>query len=67
MLHHVADTYACAVARQNALAAQVIAKFGIDSATGVARTRRKSLPSEAEDQGGFHFIREVFGARAFTD
>ena len=65
----VVDTFACAVARQNALAVQVTAKFGNDSATTAAMqkiTRRKSLPSEAEDQGGFHFIRGVFGARTFT-
>ena len=65
----VVDTFACAVARQNALAVQVTAKFGNDNATTAAVqkiTRRKSLPCEAEDQGGFHFIRGVFGARAFT-
>lgn len=65
----VEDTFACAIARRNALAVQVIAKFGNDSATTEAMqgiTRHKSLPSEAEDRGGFHFIRGVFGTRAFT-
>lgn len=66
------DTYACAVARQKALAVQVTTRFGNDSATA-AKTeglqginRRKSLPSEEEDQRTFHFIRGVFGARALT-
>ena len=66
----VNDTFACAIARQNALAVQVRAKFGNEIVSKTAmqriRTRRESLPSEAEDRGRFHFIREVFGARAFT-
>lgn len=65
----VDDTYACTVARRNALAVQVTAKFGNDTATTEAMqvfTGRKSLPNEVEDQGGFHFIRGVFGTRAFT-
>ncbi len=66
----VEDTYACAIARQNALAVQVRAKFGNDTVSKAAMqriiTRRESLPSEAEDRGRFHFLREVFGARAFT-
>ncbi len=66
----VDDTYACAIARQNALAVQVRAKFRNDTVSKAAMqriiTRRESLPSEAEDRGRFHFIREVFGARAFT-
>lgn len=65
----VVDTYACAIARQNALAVQVAARFENDSATTEAIqgiTGRKSLPGEAEDQGGFHFIQGVFGTRALT-
>ncbi|CAD6592287.1 MAG: hypothetical protein ASARMPRED_006156 [Alectoria sarmentosa] len=63
------DTYACAVARRKALAAQVIAKSGNDititeALQGIAM--RKSLPNEAEDQGCFHFMRGIFGTRAFT-
>lgn len=65
----VADTYACAVAREKAFAAHFTVKFRNDSAAkeimqGI--TRQESLPSKAEDQGRFHFIREVFGTRACT-
>ena len=65
----VVDTFACAVARRNALAVQIKAKFVNDNTTTEAMqgiTRRKSLPSEAEDRGGLHFRRGVFGTRAFT-
>lgn len=65
----VVDTYACAIARQNALAIQVMAKFESNSTATVATegiVRRKSLAGEAEDQGRFHFIREVFSTRAYT-
>ena len=68
----VDDTYACAVARQNALAAHVRANFRTESTNNAIReamhvtARRKSLPSETEDRGRFHFIREVFGKKAYT-
>ena len=68
----VDDSYACAVARQNALAAHVRAQFRTESTNNATReamhvtARRKSLPSETEDHGRFHFIREVFGKRAYT-
>ena len=65
----VDDTYACAVAREKAFAAHFMTKFRNDNAAkeiiqGI--TRQESLPSKAEDQGRFHFIREVFGTRACT-
>ena len=65
----VDDTYACAVAREKAFAAHVTANSRNDNAAkeimqGI--TRQESLPSKAEDQERFHFIREVFGARACT-
>ncbi|CAF9903881.1 MAG: hypothetical protein ALECFALPRED_003025 [Alectoria fallacina] len=63
------DAYAGAVARRKALVAQVIAKSGNDSTTTEAMqviARRKSLPNEAEDQWCFHFMRGIFGTRAFT-
>ena len=65
----VDDTYACAVAREKALAAHFTAKFRNDNAAKEIMqglTRQESLPGKAEDPGRFHFIREVFGTRACT-